>query len=58
MVKRKTTTRKKKKTTKPLYANIRHDNWVKLKKAALVEETSTTAILDRLVEKHIKDYKL
>ena len=30
----------------------RHDNWVKLKKAALEEETSTTAILDRLVERH------
>ncbi len=58
MVKRKSTTRKKKKTTKALDANIRHDNWVKLKKAALVEETSTTAILDRLVEKHVKDYKL
>ncbi len=58
MVKRKSTTRKKKKTTKALYANIQHDNWVKLKKAALVEETSTTAILDRLVEKHVKDYKL
>ncbi len=58
MVKRKPPTRKKKKTTKALYANIRHDNWVKLKKAALVEETSTTAILDRLVEKHVKDYKL
>ena len=38
--------------------NHRHDNWVKLKKAALVEETSTTAILDRLVERHVKDYKL
>jgi hypothetical protein len=58
MVKRKTATKKKKKTTKALYANIRHDNWVKLKKAALVEETSTTAILDRLVERHVKDYKL
>ena len=58
MVKRKSTTKKKKKTTKALYANIRRDNWVKLKKAALVEETSTTAILDRLVEKHVKDYKL
>jgi len=58
MVKRKSTTRKKRDKTKPLYANIRHDNWVKLKKAALVEETSTTAILDRLVEQHVKDYKL
>ncbi len=58
MVKRKVPTRKKKKTTKALYANIRHENWVKLKMAALVEETSTTAILDRLVEKHVKDYKL
>ena len=57
MVKRKTA-RKKRDKTKALYANIRHDNWVKLKKAALVEETSTTAILDRLVEKHVKDYKL
>ncbi len=58
MVKRKVPTRKKKPKTKALYANIQHDNWVKLKKAALVEETSTTAILDRLVEKHVKDYKL
>ena len=58
MVKRKTPTRKKRAKTKALYANIHHDNWVKLKKAALVEETSTTAILDRLVEKHVKDYKL
>ncbi len=58
MVKRKTPTKKKKKKAKALYANIRHDNWVKLKKAALVEETSTTAILDRLVERHVKDYKL
>ncbi len=58
MVKRKSTTKKKKKPTKPLFANIQHANWVKLKKAALVEETSTTAILDRLVERHVKDYKL
>ena len=58
MVKRKVPARKKKPKTKALYANIRHDNWVKLRKAALVEETSVTAILDRLVEKHVKDYKL
>ncbi len=58
MVKRKSTTKKKKKTTKALYANIRHDNWVRLRKAALVQETTVTAILDRLVEKHVKDYKL
>ncbi len=57
-MKRKPPTRKKKNMTTALYANIRHDNWVKLKKAALVEETSTTAILDRLVERHVKDYKL
>jgi len=31
---------------------------VKLRKAALMEETTVTAILDRLVEKHVKNYKL
>ncbi len=28
------------------------------RKAALAEETTVTAILNRLVEKHVKDYKL
>ncbi len=58
MVKRKVSARKKKKKTKALYANIQHDSWVKLRKAALVEEASVTVILDRLVERHVKDYRL
>ncbi len=58
MVKRKVSARKKRTKTKALYANIRHDNWVKLRKAALVQETTVTAIFDRLVERHVKDYKL
>jgi ribosomal protein L39E len=57
MVKRKSA-RKKSTKTKALYANVQHDTWVRLRKAALVEETTVTAILDRLVERHVKDYKL
>jgi hypothetical protein len=29
-----------------------------VREAALVEETAVTAILDRLVERHVKDYRL
>ena len=46
------------KKTKTLYANIQYENWLKLRKTALVEETTVIAILGRLVERHIRDYRL